>query len=247
MIRKLWEGFKSLRRGGASGWDFGERRELVRLRCHVEVNYTVGSKRYFGQVVDMSLGGMMLRCLQPPTLGSLTDVSYEIDTPGVTEKTVRCRMQWSKRRRRDHTHFVGLSYSSSEDVLRQSWVKATLRDLGFRPERIFQKRKHVRVNCFLPGQLTTQAGQTVEGRVYNMGANGMLLEADASLEEGQAVELTVGPHEPLDALKLKGRVVSNMEVNRLRFLGVEFEPLSPALAAKLAEYLRVLLEEGGGV
>lgn len=243
MIRKLWQGLKSLRRPGASDWEFDERRELVRLRCHVEVSYTVGSKRYFGQIVDMSLGGMMLRCLQPPGLGTFTDVTYEVPLEGVTEKDVRCRVQWAKRRRRDYMHFVGLSYCSNEDVLRNSWVKVTLRHLGFRPERLFQKRKYVRVTCFIPVTVNGQVGHHTEGSLYNLSAKGALLETASTLEPGEQVELTIGPVETLPAFAIQGRVVASNEINRLIFLGVEFEE-RPKIDPRVNSYLRYLIDEG---
>ena len=246
MIKRLWQGLLSLRRGdGASEWEFEERRELVRLRCHLEVSYTVGSKLYYGQVVDMSLGGMMLRCLQPPSLGSMTDITYDISGTDAKEATVRCRVQWRKPRSKDYTHFVGLSYNSTEDVLRQSWVKSELRKLGFRPERIFQKRKYVRVMCFIPVHLVTANGHSVEGRLYNLGANGTLLEAVTAVARGEVVQLTIGPHGDLPQFEVKGRVAAAEEINRLQFLGVEFEGMNPRGQERVASYLRCLLEETG--
>lgn len=247
MIKKLWEGLKSLRRGdSAPSWDFEERRELVRLRCHLEVSYTVGSKRYYGQIVDMSLGGMMLRCLQPPGLGSLTDITYDVPMAGVSEDTVRCRVQWARPRNKDFVHFIGLSYSDNEDVLRNSWVKMSLRDLGFRPERIFQKRKFVRVNCFIPVRLVTAAGASVEGRLYNLAANGALLEAVAPVDKGEGVNLEIGPHDALPQFQVKARVASCEEINRLQFLGMEFEAMTSRQSEQVTTYLRSLLDEGGG-
>jgi hypothetical protein len=245
MMRKLWQGLLSLRRGDSAGdWEFEERRELVRLRCHLEVGYTVGSKRYYGQIVDMSLGGMMLRCLQPPALGSMTDVTYDQPMAGVEQDTVRCRVQWRKPRQKDYVHFVGLSYFSSEDVLRHSWVKAQLKVLGFKAERMFRKRKYVRAMCFIPVLLRTESGQSVEGRLYNLGANGTLLEAVTPLARGQAVDLAIGPHNDLPPFEVRGRVVSCEEINRLQFLGVEFEALTSRANERVAVYLRSLLEEG---
>lgn len=245
MIRRLWQGLKSLRRpGGASDWEFDERRELVRLRCHVEVSYTVGSKRYFGQIVDMSLGGMMLRCLQPPSPGVFTEVTCDTPFEGATESTVRCRVQWSKRRRRDHMHFVGLSYCSNEEILRASWVKVILRQLGFRPERLFQKRKYVRVTCFIPVSVSAQSENRTEGSLYNLSANGALLETSSALEPGETVQLTVGPVESLPAFEIQGKIVASNEVNRLIFLGVEFEK-SPKIDSGVDAYLRFLIQEGG--
>lgn len=247
MMRKLWEGLKSLRRGGGSSrWDFGERRELVRLRCQLDVQYTIGSRKYQGQILDMSLGGMMLRCPQPPAQGSMTDVTYETPMEGVSEQTVRCRVQWVRSRRSDHAHFLGLSYSSNEDVLRNSWVKAILRDLGFRPERVFQKRKYVRVNCFIPAEIRFNDNDAVEGRLYNLGANGTLLEAKSPVVEGEAVNLTIGPYDQLKPFEIRGRVVTTLDVNRLQFLGIQFEQPSSSDKA-LNAYLKLLLEEGGGI
>lgn len=245
MIRRLWQGIVSLRHGRQGGhWDFAERRELVRLRCHLEVRYSVGERTYFGQILDMSLGGMMLRCLQPPVLTSVTKVTYDSSVPGVTESTVACRVQWQKASSRDRQHFVGLSYFDSEDVLRASWIKAELRQLGFRPHQVFRKRRHVRTHCFLPVSLTDDQGVTCGGHLYNLAAGGALLETEAVLAEGERVALRIGPHQGLAVLALEGRIASRNHVDRLQFLGIEFGPITKVTHRLLGAYLEIFLREG---
>lgn len=248
MIRRVWEGMKSLRRGEqADRWDFEERRELVRMHCDLKVVYTVGSQSYQGRVVDMSLGGMLLRCQQPPLLSSVTSVTYREAAEAEWEPTVRCRVQWVKPQRRDEGYCVGLSYYENEEVLRRAWVKVILRQLGFPADRLFRKRKYVRVSCFIPVRVVRQPEGEVEGRLYNLAAKGALLEATAPVNEGEEVRLVIGPHEELAPLEILGRVVSCQEVNRLQFLGIEFVQTTSRGRNQVAHYLRYLLEEGGGI
>ncbi len=248
MIRKLWQGLRSLRTGNSlPDWEFEERRELIRLRCHLDVEYTIGQKKHQGRIVDMSLGGMMLRCFQTPRIGHLTDVTYLVPSVTTSEATVRCKVQWIKSRPKDFVHFVGLSYQSSEGTLRRSWVKEQLKDLGFRPETIFQKRKYMRVTCYISARFTTDDGSLIEGRLYNLGPKGALLEGPTAVKVGHRVELQVGPHQALGCLTLSGCVASCQDVNRLFFVGVEFSDMTQSQTDLLSQYLLQLLDEEGNV
>lgn len=245
MFRRLWLRLRSLRQSGRiSNWDFSERRELVRLRCQLEVVYSVGDNSYSGQIMDMSLGGMLLRCLQPPGLASLTKITYINKEEKIKENTVRCRVQWSKANKKDAIHHVGLSYCDSEEVLRNSWVKFELHKLGFNPKRVFQKRRHVRAHCFIPARIYSQDKISQEGRLYNLGASGALLESNTALQKGDDITLAIGPHQHLKAFTIKGRIAAITAINRLQFLGIEFEQPPQSTITTLSTYIHTLLEDG---
>ena len=145
MLRNLIEGLRGLRRGDTDAdWRFHECREVVRMRCYYSVGYRSGEKQYKGRIVDMSLGGMKLRCFHPPRVDDVLDILYQGPAGEYSDMAVPCKVQWVRERERDGVQFVGLSYETSDRLLRDSWVKVLLKELGFRPNSIFQRRRFVR-------------------------------------------------------------------------------------------------------
>lgn len=242
MLKKLFQGLRSLRRGDQDpDWQYDERRDLVRIRCHYDVDYKFGDKKHHGQIVDMSLGGMKLRCFQPPKVGDTVDITYMVPAVNIQNQTVPCKVQWVRSRERDFVQFVGLSYDADDEVLRKSWVKMVLKQLGFSSEKIFQRRKYVRAECFVPVRVVYQRVNVFEGRLYNLGAHGALIEGQTALPEGELVELQIGPFEELPQFEVTGRVVQHYSQHMNHMLGVEFSELSSNSAKQLSVYLRHLL------
>lgn len=242
MLKKLFQGLKALRKGDQDpDWEFDERRELVRLRCHYDVEYRFKDKRHKGIIVDMSLGGMKLRCFQPPAIGDTVEITYEVPAVNIQNQTVPCKVQWVRARDRDFVQFVGLAYDASDEVLRNSWVKMLLKQLGFRPDKIFQRRKYVRAECFVPVRVVYERVKSFEGRLYNLGARGALIEGQTAVEKGEFVELHIGPFEELPLFEGSGTVVQRTNQHKNVLLGVEFGELSDRATQKLGQYMRHLL------
>ena len=242
MLKKLFQGLRSLRRGDEDpDWEYDERRELVRMRCHYEVQYRFKDKRHQGQIVDMSLGGMKLRCFQTPQIGDTVEVTYKVPAVNAQNQSIPCKVQWVRSRERDFVQFVGLAYDAGDEVLRNSWVKMLLKQLGFSPDKIFQRRKYVRAECFVPVRVVHERVKAFEGRLYNLGARGALIEGQTPVEEGQLVELQVGPFEELPYFELTGTVVQQKQHHKNVLLGVEFGELSEKATNTLGRYLRHLL------
>ena len=242
MLRKLLQGLKGFRKGDEDpDWEYDERRDLVRIRCHYDVSYKFGEKKHQGQIVDMSLGGMKLRCFQPPKLGDTVEVSYSIPAVDIQNQTVSCKVQWVRSRERDFVQFVGLAYDASDDVLKNSWVKMVLKQLGFRPDKIFQRRKYVRAECFVPVRVVFQRVNVFEGRLYNLGIQGALVEGQNKLDVGELVELQIGPFEDLPNFHVIGEVAQQQKQHNNILLGVKFSELSPEATKNLGLYLRHLL------
>jgi len=243
MLKKLLQGLRAFRKGDEDpDWQYDERRDLVRIRCHFDVQYRFGSKRHQGQIVDMSLGGMKLRCFQPPEVGDTVDVIYTVPAVNVQNQSVPCKVQWVRSRERDFVQFVGLSYDASDDVLKNSWVKMLLKQLGFRPDKIFQRRKYVRADCFVPVRVVYQRVKSFDGRLYNLGIQGALVEGPVELIAGEPVELHIGPFEELPYFQLNANVVQHSKQHNNVMLGVKFEEDMSARATEcLGRYLRHLL------
>lgn len=242
MLRKLLQGLRSLRKGDQDpDWQYDERRELVRMRCHFDVEYRFRDKRHQGQVVDMSLGGMKLRCFQPPELGDTVEVTYKVPAVNVQNQTVPCKVQWVRARERDYVQFVGLAYNASDEVLRTSWVKMLLKQLGFEPSKIFQRRKFVRAECFVPVRVVHERVKVFEGRLYNLGVKGALIEAQQELKRGELVELQIGPFEELPYFQVTGKVAQQSRQHKNVLIGVEFEEMGERNTICLGKYLRHLL------
>lgn len=242
MLRKLIQGLRGLRRGDQDpDWQYDERRDLTRIRCHYDVGYQFGSKKHQGQIVDMSLGGMKLRCFQPPAVGDIVEVSYKVPAVNIQNQTIPCKVQWVRSRDRDFVQFVGLAYDASDDVLRKSWVKMVLKQLGFRPDKIFQRRKYVRAECFVPVRVVYQRVKAFEGRLYNLGIQGALIESQTELGIEELVELEIGPFESLPYFTVMGRVAQQTKQHKNVMLGVKFDEMSDKATDCLGRYLRHLL------
>lgn len=244
MLRKLVQGLRSLRRGDSDpDWEFDERRELFRMRCHYEVEGELNGAKFPGQVVDMSLGGLKLRSFQNMVVGQVVDLTYCEESLEVPERTISCRVQWVRRRDKDGVHFAGLSYDASDIVLGNSWIKMVLKQLGFRPDKIFQRRKYVRADCVVAAHLILDSQLSVPGKLYNLGAQGALVECTERLDEGRGVELQIGPLKRLRKLQVPGRVVQATPHHHAFLIGVQFAALTEKTTDQLGKYIRHFLME----
>jgi c-di-GMP-binding flagellar brake protein YcgR len=239
----LLDGLKALVKSSApEDWDYSERRTLVRLECQYDIDgRTEGGKKFKGQIVDMGMRGMKLRTFEQVKTGDVLFITYPVPILEVPLDTLRCKVLWTQARQRDFVLFVGLGYAEDEATMAKSWVKYLLKQLGFSKERIFQKRKFARAECFVPAELITETLHPVEGRLYNLGVGGALIEAAAPLDQGATVKLNIGPYEDLPRLTVPGRLVSRRPEARRYLHGVEFSELNPPQADMLGKYLFFLL------
>ena len=242
----MWKGFldglKALVKSTApEDWNYTERRSLVRLECQFDIHgKTQNGKKLQGQIVDMGLKGMKLRTFEQLKAGDTVEITYPVPILELPLDTLPCKVLWTRTRQRDFVMFAGLSYAADEKTMAQSWVKYLLKQLGFSKERIYQKRKYARAECFVPAQMLYSGGK-VDGRLYNLGVGGALLEAPSAIEDGAEVELHIGPYEELPRFWLPARLVSRRSESRRFLLGLEFSELNPTQARLLGQYLFFLL------
>lgn len=243
MWKGFLDGFRGLVRSKApEDWSYTERRNLVRLECQYEIDgRTAAGKKFKGQIVDMGLKGMKLRTFEQVKAGDLLSITYPVPILEVPLDTLSCRVLWSKTRHRDYVLFAGLEYAEDEATMARSWVKYLLKQLGFSKERIYQRRKYVRADCFVPALMVHGAGQTISGRLYNLGVGGALIEANEPVPDGTEVELRIGPYEELPRFSIRARLVSRRPEARRFLHGLEFGDLSTSQLVCLGDYLFFLL------
>lgn len=239
MQKDLIEGLRSLRRGSDGAERYRDGRQVFRIRCEYEVEYRVSERGYQGQIVDIGLGGMKLRCSHPPEVGESVIVSYPAAGSRGANQSVPCRVEWVRHRERDRAQYVGLTYDASHEHLGQSWVKQLLKELGFRADLTFQRRRYLRAECFVPVRITDPNGGHHQGRLCNLGVQGALIESPLLPSPGAAVTLQIGPFENLRAFELGGTITQQSAQTNL--LGVSFTQLTREATDTLGTYLRHLL------
>ncbi len=243
----MWKGFldglKALVKSKApEDWDYRERRELVRLECLYDIHgKTAAGKKFQGQIVDMGMKGMKLRTFEQVKAGDILSITYPVPILEIPMDTVVCKVLWTQTRPRDYVLFAGLGYAEDEKAMSRSWVKYLLKQLGFSKEKIFQKRKYVRAECFVPARILYKPGQWVEGKLYNLGVGGALIEAAAPIETGDPLEINIGPFEDLPGFSISGTAVCRREESRRHLHGIEFGDPNASQLRNLGKYLFFLL------
>lgn len=243
MFKAFLDGLKGLVKSSApEDWGYEERRQLVRLECQFDIDgKTDAGKKFKGQIVDMGMKGMKLRTFEQLKSGEVVHITYPVPIIEVPNATMRCKVLWTQTRARDYVLFAGLQYAEDEKTMARSWAKYVLKQLGFSKERIYQKRKYARAECFVPTKMAYEPGKVVEGRLYNLGVGGALVECPEPLPDGMTVELRVGPYEDLPHFLLPGRVASRRAEARRFLHGIEFLELNASQTRVLGKYLFFLL------
>ena len=244
MLKGLLAGFRSLVKGEAKGWDFQDRRKLVRMRCHYDVKAECGGKKFDATILDMGLRGMRIRCFHPLKLGEAVNVWTPIPIVGGSNEPVTCKVVWSRQPDRNFCLYAGMTYESDDKLMARSWVKYFLKELGFKPEVIYSKRKYVRAECYMTGEYTDPQGVTREMRVYNLGVGGTLIETHAEHPLGSVFQLRIGPYENLPVLEATGTLKMEQTEGKLHLCGVEFDEMTPHAVKILGQYLKVFMKSG---
>ena len=248
MLKGFLEGFRSL--VGAVGSstqskrpDFEENRKLVRLRCHYEVKAETNDKKFDATILDMGLKGLKLRCLQQLKVNQVIRIWTPLPIIGASSEPVECKVVWTRQPDRNFLIFSGLVYTSDPKVMKHSWVKYFLKELGFKSETIYSKRKHIRADCFLDGSFRAASMDKARPiRVYNVGVGGILMEYHNSLPLGELVDIEVGPLDKLIPFRAKGKLVKIIPDGKTFLYGVEFTEISSPDLKTLGGYLKHMLK-----
>lgn len=196
MLQAMFGAFRRLLPGGAT--PVLERREIVRVECKVPVVciFPAGGEMN-GTVIDMGMRGVRLETKQKLKKGNTVRLLRPDGGP------VECLIVWTRPKRFSDDFLAGLQFIDSAENLRASWIKGTLKKLGFTPGRIKEKRKHIRVPSELRAALVSTAGDELcEGTLINLGIGGALVALPVEVPSNVKVSVRIDPVAHLKGLEL---------------------------------------------
>lgn len=219
-----------------------DRRSTGRFACDLETSYVteIGGTGQ-ARVLDVSRRGLRLSTAQQLGRGMTVAVKPPASLDGAFPPLM-ARVMWT--RKGDQECLCGLLLPpGTEDD--QSWLEAYLASQGFNA-REPQRRKHVRADSDIPGELARDAQFPLSVVVKNLSLGGALIRTDQSLEKNSHFKLALGPHGDLPELELAGIVLrqSGGDDEGLNY-SVRFGPLEQRRHTLLKEYIVSLLRKNG--
>lgn len=232
---------KALKELVGLGWDFSDRRRLLRFPCKFEAQVGQGDDLMVAEIRDLSISGLQVLCYGPIKKNQNIRVKCRNLQLEAEYDTVNCKVQW---RDKEGTGFlVGASFTDPESLMRRSWVFFELKKLGMEASKAAQKRKGIRVVCLIPALLGVE-GEVRKVKVKDLGLNGARIEAvGAPLKPGTTVKLGFGPIEKLPKIDADARVVA-VRGRRVPQYGLEFTSFRSGNDAALQRYLDFFFVRG---
>jgi hypothetical protein len=185
-----------------------ERRDTIRLHC--SINATLKTKRTTREcrVINASLTGLGLEV--ESKMRRKTPVTVHRNQYGspVTGTVIWCRMAKGSNR-----YQVGVAYDDDRAMLKASWLKPALKDLGFVVGRINEKRQLTRVpghhrRCFLK----SPSGDTYStGEVLNLSTGGVSVDSEVEMPKGLELLLKI------DGIDKVPELICNAEVRSCKY------------------------------
>lgn len=202
-----------------------ERREVIRLQCRVTVQF-VGEDSASHDVVVTNISLKGLRAETPRKFKKGERVL--VGMPNSRQGPVSCQVMWTRTISSSGSLSVGLKFDDTQENMGRSWLKDTLRQLGFEPGKIRERRNFIRFPS--PSQvrsaLANRAGDLLgDGRLINIGFGGALAAVSVEVPVGTQVRVQLDPTLDTPPLDAAGVVRSNIRDTKrqLYITGIEFE------------------------
>ncbi|MBS2038407.1 PilZ domain-containing protein [bacterium] len=240
MLKDIMKGFLSLVQRPTPDWDFGERRKLIRMRCHYKTQVVLDSKKLDGVITDMGVGGLRLKVFQTLKPGQILTVHSPFNEVGEDGAPVDCKVVWQQQPEKSFVTYAGLVYATEAKKMGRTWVRGVMKQLGFRPESLLSKRNWVRAECILEGTVKRADNSRHEIRIQNLGVGGALFEYRDKLPLGE-MTIRIGPYDKLPGLDVSGTLVKARPQGRHFLYGIEFGEMKPAQLRMLTVYLKTFL------
>lgn len=173
-----------------SGVPTEERRETIRLMCSIGATVKTKKTTREARVINASLTGLSVEL--ESKIRKNTPVSVHREQHG---GPVCGRVVWCRSVRGANRYQVGITYDDDKSMLRVSWLKPALKELGFTVGRINEKRLLTRVpghnrRCFLK----SMAGETYSsGELLNLSIGGALVDSEVEIPKGHKLKLKTDP------------------------------------------------------
>lgn len=219
-----------------------DRRIAGRLACSLDTSYvTETGETGTGQVLDVSRRGLRMRTPVAVSKGLTIALKAPANLTEAAYAPLMAKVMWSSRD--GDSYLLGLLLPPGiEDE--ETWLEAYLISAGYNIEDP-QRRKFVRAESELAGQLLLDAQPPVEVLVLNLGLGGALLRSELSFDSNSPFRLQLGPHGNLPELVLSGSIlrVSQNEGEDWYYHSTRFGPLEERRHTLLKEYIIKLLKK----
>lgn len=151
--------------------------------------------RHLAVITELGLGGARLRSSFVPSKRQ----SLLLQPVVGSDPAVPTQCRWL-----DEEGCFGLRFTCDLAELLDSWLLPHLASREWRNCDLLERREHLRIEADLPAQVE-HAHATVQARILNLSAGGLLLESSSPLPEEEALKLKI----EVDGRKLRvqGRLV----------------------------------------
>jgi hypothetical protein len=202
-----------------------ERREVIRLQCRIKVQFVVDDAASEPVIVtNISLKGLRAETPRKFKKGDRLLVAM----PNSRQGPVSCQVMWTRTLSSSGSLDVGLKFDDTQENMARSWLKDTLRQLGFEAGNIRERRNFIRFPS--PSQirsaLANRAGDLLgDGRLINIGVGGALAAISVDVPVGTQVRVQLDPTLDTPPLDAAGVVRSNIrDIKRQLYVtGIEFD------------------------
>lgn len=219
-----------------------DRRHTGRMDCALDTGYsTEGGESGTAQVIDVSRRGLRIRSARPIAKGLTIALKAPSSMPEGDYSALMARVMWSTR---DGDSFLSGLLLPPGIQDQETWLEAFLVSKGYNLADP-QRRKFVRADSELAGQLLLDAQPPLQVLVLNLSLGGALIRSELAFEKQQAFRLQLGPHGDLPDLELSGTVLrhSHTDGDNWHFHSTRFGPLETRRHSLLKEYILKLLKK----
>ncbi len=173
------------------------RRVFQRADCSIQVVVHVGGRFLYGEVLDLSLGGVKL-ALQGHLDASRVELTPQKPLPGeMAVIPLAYDVCWQEKGKKT---VVGLQFAGGTDAFFRGWMVDHLNPL-LTSGSLLEKRKLVRVPCQLEGQMRHDEGDC-PCAVMDLSLGGMSLVTPVELYPGETISVTLDESPRLGEVEL---------------------------------------------
>lgn len=229
LINKILKGFREFAFEDKASVE--ERRRVSRLTCLYEIGLGKGAN---AEILDLSPAGLGLVTNRKLSRGAVLQLSPPGQYSDFTEieGSVRYCRPFRDRFR------IGMEFKGS---LLPTWANPALRDLGFTPTHLDQKRRYVRAQTSLPIEVRDWRGDFELATLLDLSRGGTLLRTTKSWEIGEALRLILGPIGYLPTLFLSAVVLHQRPDPDGWLVNLSFIDASGTNLTRLDLYIKTIL------
>jgi hypothetical protein len=172
------------------------RRVFQRTSCTIPVVVHAAGRFFYGELVDLSLGGsrMVGKTALPADRLELTPHRTHLDRASIIP--LPYKVSWQEQEE-DGRSSAGLMFAGGIDAFFRGWLADHLQEALPSQELLLDARQVVRIPCQLEGQLRRESGETLDCSILDLSVGGVSLATTAELLPGESFTLSLPDHPQL--------------------------------------------------